>query len=94
MKGKAEFNHQKSFFFRRKLYFFKSEPKKGGADVCWRPPPHSTHAWGWKLCKFGDFIDVDPDPDTIDPDPHHWVWQYWERIRKTDLKYEHIIFAY
>ena len=31
--------------------------------------------------KFGDFIDldpdgsnfVDPDPDTINPDPHHWI---------------------
>ena len=22
--------------------------------------------------KFGDFIDLDPDTDTINPDPHHW----------------------
>ena len=24
------------------------------------------------FCKFGDFIDLDPDPDTINQDPHHW----------------------
>ena len=29
--------------------------------------------------QFGDFIDLDPyssnfvDPDTINPDPHHWL---------------------
>ena len=34
MKGKAEFNYKKIFFFRRKLYFSSMNLKKVGADVC------------------------------------------------------------
>ena len=42
--------------------------------------------------KFGDFmnldpdwtnfVDPDPDPDTINPDPHHWVkvYKYYFRL--------------
>ena len=32
-------------FFRRKLYFSSLNLKKVCADVCWRPPPHSTHTF-------------------------------------------------
>ena len=36
------------------MIIFKSEPKKVGADVHGRPPPHSTHTYFWllkiKLC--------------------------------------------
>ena len=32
MKGKAEFNQQKYFFFRRKLYFLSLNLKKEGSE--------------------------------------------------------------
>ena len=33
----------KNLFLCSKLYFSSLNLKKVGADVCWRPPPHSTH---------------------------------------------------
>ena len=63
MRRKAEFNQQKYFFFRRKLYFSCLNLKKVGAD---RPPPHSTHTYFFTFKnekmfrKFSDFIDLDP----------------------------------
>ena len=48
MKGKAEFNQQKSFFFSQEIIFLKSKPKKNEVQ---------------RFRKFGGFIDLDPDPD-------------------------------
>ena len=80
-KGKSEFTN-KNTFFPEEIIFFKSEPKKKvQSDL-----KIKSYFDFYKLkdiLKFGDFLDldpdpdwsnfVDPDPDTINPDPHHWT---------------------
>ena len=73
-----------NFFFSQEIIFFKSEPKKNRYRVTWKLKVFLTLTNLKMFLKFGDFIDLDPDwssfvypdadPDTINPDPHHWLF--------------------
>ena len=71
IKGKAELNQQKKKF-SQEIIFFKSEPKKSRFKVTLKKNIFFTFKNLKMFWKLGDFIDLYPDPDTINPDPHHW----------------------
>ena len=60
----------KNIFFSRRNLFFKSEVQSDLKISFFLTFKYYKMFW-----KFGDFIDLDPDPDWsnfVDPYPHHW----------------------
>ena len=84
------------YFFSQDVIFFKPEPRKVanllslGIGLGLDPNLYSSN-----------FVDPDPNPDTINPDPHHWyncirTWysHHKEEDEKQTEQYDNMVFYY